>query len=292
MSRTRRITIRRKEVKKEEMNLGKLTLVYLVMITFVTTGVIAVQPFGANLTFIDSERAPIDNASSIEALAGNVTEINIYGYSPTQTWQGYFGNVSGTVQLADANDNVLYNWSLASPEGEVYASRQGNTLDWTNVQCFNFTATGTEAGDEAATRGQTSLVGKNLTMLEAEYNITPDDVDGVDETFSLLGNHESGGALTHDLFYTNNLEFSAGECLSTHVFQTDGAVNGTVTDGEFQEVLLYEPSVDEVIFVAVLDEEDNTGFDGDFHDFQMLVLEDGHGTDVASTTYYFYVELE
>lgn len=279
------LTIKRRLKKK--MNLKKLTLLSLVMTVFLAVSVLAVQPFGAAPSQVKpSERAPIDAAQSYQSLAGNTSEIDISGYSPTQTWQGYFGNVSGTVQLADASDNVMYDWSLASPEGEVYASRNG-TLDWTLIQCFNYTATGAY-GDDSATAGDTSLTGMNLTQLEAAYNIASDDVDGVDETFTLNGSHESGEDYMHDMFYVNNLQFTEGECLSTSVFtDSDSAENNT-----FEEVLLYEPIAQQIIFAAILDEEDTTGFDSKFHDFEMLVLEDGHGTDIAETTYYFYVELE
>lgn len=269
------------------MNLRKQTVLSLVMVIFLAVGVMAVQPFGGETTFVKTERAEIDAAGNWTALAGNVTEIDIYGYSPTQTWQGYFGNVSGTVQLADFNDNVMYNWSLASPEGEVYASENGS-IDWTNIQCFNFTATGTQVSDGSATRGNTSLDGMNLAQIEALYNITWDDVDGVNETFSLAGTHESGEGFKHDMFYTNNLQFTEGECLSTTIFDTSGsALNNT-----FEEVLLYEPSSSAIIFAAILEEVDTLGFDDRNHDFQMLVLEDGHGTDVSERTYFFYVELE
>ena len=43
---------------------------------------------------------------------------------------------------------------------------------------------------------------------------------------------------------------------------------------------------------SALLEEDATGFDTASHDFEMLVLEDGHETDSAVTPYYFWVELE
>lgn len=271
------------------MNLRKLTFLLLVTSVFLTAGVLAVQPFGADsVTEENSTRAPMDPADSHDAIAGNVTEITVTAYSITQSWQGYFGNVSGTIMLADSSDNVMYNWSLAEPEGEIYATNASATLDWTNIQCFNFTAAGTFA-DDSANRGGTSQFGMNLTQLEAAYNITWDDVDGVNETFSLAGTHESGAGLEHDLFYTNNLEFAPGECLSTHVFSSP---SGEATDGTFQEVLLYEPDSQAVVFASILDEENPTGFDGKSHDFEMLVLENGHGTDIATTTYYFYVELE
>ena len=157
----------------------------------------AIQPFGANYTLVNSTRAPVDPAQSIQAQAGNVTEVNIHGYSPTQSWQGYFGNITGTIQLADANDNVMYNWSLASPQGEIYSSTS-SSLDWTQIQCFNFTATGIGSGNTVELEedwGNTSKNGMNLTELEAAYGIEWDDVDGVNETFNLQD---------HDAFFTNN----------------------------------------------------------------------------------------
>ncbi len=261
-------------------------LVTILMITLITPCVLAVRPYGANYTEVDTETAPTDPAASHDAYAGNVTELSVTGYSTTQSWQGYFGNVSGVVQLADSDDNVMYNWTLASPEGEIYAA-QNDSLEWSYIQCFNFTATGTY-GDDTGQAGATSLAGKNLSQLEADFGISWDDVDGVNETFSLDGHHESGEDLAHDLFYTANFEFAAGECLSTHIF-TD---SGSAEDSKFQEVLLYEPNAQVEVFTAILDEEDVTGFDNNYHDFEMLVLDDGHGTDTAPTTYYFYVEIE
>lgn len=264
----------------------RLFVVSFVLLSLVLGLVSAVQPFGAQTTFIDSERAPEDSAGNMSALAGNVTELNIFGYSITQSWQGYFGNVSGTIMLADSNDYVMYNWSLASPSGEVYAT-ENNSIVWTNVQCFNFTAAGTYA-DDTANRGGTSAFGMNLSQLESMYGIAFDDVDGVNETFSLTGNPEHGTGYVHDLFYTNNLQFDAGECLSTHIYDDTGGPENQ----SFQEVILYDPDTRSVLWTAILDEEDNLGFDQNYHDFEMIVPEDGHGTDIAERTYYFYVELE
>lgn len=240
----------------------------------------SVGPTGANITEERSETAPSDAPGSYEAQAGNVTELNIFGYSTTQSWQGYFGNVSGTIQLADGGDKVLYNWSLANPQGEVYASIN-SSITWTNIQCLNFTATGAGT-DESGNGGTTNLYGTNLTSLESNFNIASDDVDGVNETFTL------SGAGTHDLFYTSNNEFSEGECISTRVFGDSGQGESN----EFEEVLLYEPTSASVIFASLIEEASILGFDSRDYDFEMLVLEDGHGTDVDTTTYYFFVELE
>ena len=86
----------------------------------------AVVPFGATVSSVSNATAPADAAGQHPAIAGNVTEITLTAFTTTQSWQGYYGNVSGTIQLADASDNVLYNWSLASPEGEVYSTRNSS----------------------------------------------------------------------------------------------------------------------------------------------------------------------
>jgi hypothetical protein len=241
--------------------------------------VLAVEPFGATVTNLSSVRAPSDAAQGVDAIAGNVTELNIFGYSLTQSWQGYFGNVTGTIMLADSGDNVMYNWSLASPEGEIYASTNDSII-WSYIQCLNFDSDGTYA-DDTSNAGGTSAFGTNLTQLEDMFGIAYDDVDGVNETFTLLG---SG----HDRFYTNNFEFSEGECRNTQVFSNGGQGE----DNKFEEVLLYEPFTRSIVFASLLDEENPAGFDGNPHDFEMLVLEDGHLTDIAPTPYYFYIELE
>lgn len=261
-----------------EYTVGKGFVLVVALLFYFTGFVFAIIPFGANYSEISSETATADSPQSVEAQAGNVTELNIFGYSTTQTWQGYFGNVTGVIQLADVSDNIMYNWSLSSPRGEVYASVNDSVM-WTNVQCFNFTADGTYS-DDSSQAGATSFHGMNLTQIEDLFGIIFTDVDGVDETFDLLG------IGTHDIFYTNNLEFNEGECRSTRVFSNSGE-----EDNKFEEVLLYDPDTRSVIFTSLLD-EDILGFDGATHDFEMLVLENGHYSDVDTTTYYFYVELQ
>ncbi len=255
-----------------------IVLLVVVLLFNISLVVIAVEPFGASVNPLTSERAPQDSPQGINAVAGNVTELNIFGYSITQSWQGYFGNVTGVIMLADSSDKVMYNWSAASPQGEIYASTN-NSINWNYIQCFNFTSTGTYE-DDSLNAGGTSQYGTNLTILEGIFNIDSEDVDGVDETFYLFG---SG----HNRFFTNNREFSEGECRNTRMFSD--AKSGE--EDKFEEVLLYEPSTRSIVFASLLD-EDVFGFDNNPHDFEMIVLEDGHKTDTSTTTYYFWVELE
>jgi hypothetical protein len=213
-----------------------------------------------------------DGSSSVGAFAGNITEINIDGSSTSQSWQGYYGNVTGGMTLSDSEGSIFYNWTNAGSSGEVYASRNSSII-WTNIQCFNYTAMGNYTDDSAA-RGNTSQYGMNLTQLEAAYNISPEDTDGVNETFNLKD---------HRSFITNSLLFEENECNNIKLMNSSG-------DYVFEEVLLYAPDNKEVVFASLIN--DNTfGFDNKQHDFEMMVLEDGHGTDLELTDYYFYLEL-
>jgi hypothetical protein len=275
----------------EKNNLKKergLLVVVVAMIMAFSVMSVSAEPYGTSFTSVSNETAPADDPQSQNATAGYVSEIDVTGISTTQTWQGYFGNITGTIQLADVNDNQMYNWTLADPEGEIYASESG-TIDWSNIFCVNFTATGGQQDlcTGSGTPGETCEYGLNLTQIEDNYNIVVDDVDGVDETFA----SNFGG---HTQFYTNNLQFSPDECPSTHLFDSTGGAN----DGNYEEILLYEPnaggisSQGHVIFTSLIEGSSVNGFDGKDYDFEMLVLEDGHGTNTASTTYYFYVELQ
>lgn len=193
-------------------------------------------PTGANVTNLNNQTSPTDPAAAVSAIAGNVSELNIYGYSTTQSWQGYYGNITGSIKLADSNNKVMYNWSNTSPKGEIFATNN-SLVSWTNIECFNFSATGTFASDTSQ-RGGTSFYGMNLTQLETSYNISSNDVDGINETFNQFG---AGG---HQMFYTNHLQFSNGECRSTRIFSDAGSGEAN----KFEEALLYDPDSRSVVF--------------------------------------------
>ncbi len=240
---------------------------------------LAVQPDGAIVTPGTPQTAPTDAAGNNSAFAGNITYLAITGTGITPTWQGYFGNVSGAIELADSSGNVIYNWTLTEPSGEVYSSTN-SSITWGNIQCFNFTANGTGG---LGTAGSTNLGGANLTVLESTFNIGSSDADGVNETFSFVPAGDG-----HDAFTTASLSFGAGECLSTKLFNSGGGQ----ASNQFEEVLLFEPATSSVVFTSLLEEGALNGFNSQDNDFQMMVLEDGHNSDVSATPYFFFVEIE
>lgn len=201
-----------------------------------------------------------------QALAGNVTLMNIDARSITRFWQGYYGNITGTIVLGDADNFTMYQWAMASPHGEIYATHNTTaTINWSNLGCI-----------------------VNETLVQEELwlgtNQTGADVDDVNYTFDRYD---------HPSFYTGPLSFR--NCRTT-------SVNGTGNGIMFWEVLLQDngtdPAVttDDVVIYTSLIDQDRMGFDARTHDFQLLVGEPGAGTQSwpygTITNYYFYVELE
>ncbi len=211
-----------------------------------------------------SERGGFDTSPpiSVDAQAGNVTELEINVTSITKNWQGYFGNVSGKITLDNADNWTMYDWAYASPQGRIYSSRI-NSVSWANIDCMRF------EGDGSAY--------PNLTTEETGYlGANPNDGDGVDETFKYAN---------HSAFTVGSVNIPADTCNSTFLYVTDSAQMS-----QFSEVLLTDNSSNNSVVYTTLIEQNTIGFNNRTMDFQMIVGENGHGNS-AATQYYFWVEL-
>ncbi|MDA3836428.1 MAG: hypothetical protein PF542_02285 [Nanoarchaeota archaeon] len=226
----------------------KIYLFAVMIMSVLLSASFALAVNGASTVDVEnSTTAAITAATSTPALAGNVTELVISGSTTTQTWTGFFGNVSGAIELSDAAGKVMYNWSAANPSGKVLAS-VNQTVDWSNIACAS---------------------AANITALETAYQAT--GTDGVDETFvGTAGSHIIAGS-------------TLDSCSSTNVYDSTGT-----SGSSFEELLLWDGEA--AVFASIL-ENDATGYDNKSHDFEMLVLEDGHGNS-DTKDYYFFVELD
>ena len=217
-----------------------------------------------NLTQVSTERRTPLPASTLESVAGNVTQLTITGTTVTQAWAGYYGQISGVLTLDNADNKTLYNWSLTHPEGEIYASTAAVDFRESNVFCYNYT--------------EKFAADLSLQEYEASLSISDSDADGVNETFTF--------GLAHNSFYAGYNAISANSCAAVHLFGGSGAPSE-----DFQELLLYDNTSKNVVFATLIN-TDKPGFTGDSYDFEMILAEDGHSGDTTPTTYFFYVELE
>lgn len=239
----------------------------MVLLIMIAAYVWAVPTAPDTITHIKDERVSTTPAFNTRALAGNVTLMNMDARTITRYWQGYYGNITGTIVLGDANNYTMYQWAMASPQGEIYAVHNlTHTINWTNLGCVS---------NDTLRHEETWLA----------MNESGADEDNINYTF---------GRYDHPQFYVGPLSFT--NCRST-------SVNGTGDGNFFSEILLQDNGTDNavsdndsvVIYTAIIT-QDTQGFDGSNHDFQMLVTEPGSGAESwpfgTITNYYFYVELE
>jgi len=248
--------------------LNVLVMLALVMMPIAYAQLIPTQPEGpTTLDVVETSRRTPSAAATLEALAGNVTQISIIGNTVTQTWQAYYGNISGTITLDDAMNNTIYNWQLASPEGEIYSSESPIDFTYGNIFCYDFNMTDT---------GYSAF--NTLAEYELLLGLESDDADGIDETF--------GESTSYDPFYVASRYINT-TCPTTQMYDQNEAKD----PNKFQELLLYDNTSNKMVYTSLIN-NNALGFNNQYWDFEMIVGEDGHYGDTTTTTYYFYVELE
>jgi len=269
-------------MKKDLVSLFSAIVVLTAIFGFTLYNVMGAVPLGPD-SITDNGDETLDSgnypAENITAYAGNISNIDFDVISQTKHWQGYYGDITGVITLDDADNYTLYDWPNAEPKGEMYATPISTTPAWATVICFNFTG-----GSDGGGLG-------NVTYWETYYNMTYNDVDGIDETFNMTQHP------TFDIGDVNTI--TTDTCPSTYLHMSD-----LFQEDKWSQILLEDEDGD-IIFTTIIendDEANNTDIQGykDIAftpDFQLIVAEDGTsrngGTINTDTTpYYFYLDLE
>ncbi len=213
----------------------------------------AANPLGAEeVERIESSRYNDSiTPDSIQAQAGNLTEVSLNATGVTKTWQGFYGNVTGSLILADSTGNNFYDWNVSNPSGSVFASRD-DSISWTSVAC---------------------LSGAEITAEETFLDRDPTDPDSVTNTFS----------------DTNHPQLQVGTQTLDNCPTTQAYGDGGSQDSEFWQILL--GSEGNTIYTTILEDAATLGFNERPWHFQLLVGENGHTGAGSTTEYFFYVEL-
>jgi hypothetical protein len=242
----------------KSMNWNTGVCVVLLAIMAIVVMAISVSADPAAPTALNAVQTSTRNLSTLPAQTmgaqgGNVTEMNIQALTITQSWQGYYGNISGVITLQDSTNSTFYNWSLTSFQGRVYATR-ANSITWSQVNCTNST---------------------NRTSEETFLGQTASDGDSVTNTFNTT---------THPGFtVAGTAVIAPNSC-----FSTNGYVNNN-TQANSYDMLLLSPTNGQIIYATIANSS-TVGFDGRQHDFQLLVGENEKVGNIGATTYYFWTE--
>ncbi len=141
-----------------------ITLMAYAMVFTLGIGFALAAPQAGQSTIGATGQYSAPAANSVTAGGGNVTEVNVSSNQGTQKWQGFYGNVSGSLKLGDGS-STFYDWTGVTFQG-VFASPDSN-VNWGN-------------GITAVTSASTP----NLATLDTDYGFTSSDADSINNTFS------------------------------------------------------------------------------------------------------------
>ncbi|MBR9706411.1 hypothetical protein GOV14_05225 [Candidatus Pacearchaeota archaeon] len=188
----------------------------------------------------------------INISGGYIATMNISATIQNPRWKAFVGWVSGSFTLDDSGGSTIYDWSLATITGRVYATRNSTSVAWSSINCSNITYLETE--------------NSNMDHTSNDDNIT--------KTFENR---------THNSFWVGSTFILANTCPTVKTY-----VNGVVQFADFHETALYDGY--NHVYATIL-EDNATGYDGAGYDFQLLVPENGAPNFTSSTSYYLYVEI-
>jgi hypothetical protein len=227
-----------------------LFVVVLFLFSFVSS-----LPEGPSLSEMTNSTKTSSPAVMINTSGGYISTVNLSLFSQNVRWKAFVGNVTGSFSLEDASGSMIYDWSLTTIGGQVYATRNDtSSIAWTSIVCAS---TAVVESENAALNHTGSI-----------DNITATFSSGDHFGFSVGGQVIADNACDHSL-YTYDDSGSQTSFFS-EVIVTDGASG--------------------LIYVTKI-EDDETGYNGASYDFQMMVPEVGLGGWTGSTAYYLYVEL-
>lgn len=111
----------------------------ILIISFVTvmlSGIVSAEPTGQTPT-VGTPATYDPAAGSATAKGGNITNITFSNMlTSTNKWQGYYGNVSGSIILGTAAGDKMFEWPVSTMAGQVFASQDTdvNFTEWVALQ--------------------------------------------------------------------------------------------------------------------------------------------------------------
>jgi hypothetical protein len=243
--------------QNERLNFAYFLFILLIFFSYLSlTNALPEGPNWLNVT-ANETRSP-NSLYGYNISGATVSTFNMSAQVTTSKWKAVVGWLSGSFTLADASGSKIFDWSLSTFSGQVYATRNSSTVDWTNINCAN------------------------TTILERENSALnhTNPSDNITKTFS---------DTTHHAFTVSSTSISADKCPTTNLY-----VNNATNTTDFEEVALWdgptEDSYGNLIYATLL-ESRLTGFDSNKYDFEMILPEVGLAGYTGRTAYYLYVEI-
>lgn len=241
-------------IKSPKIAFSKVIAIMFALILLIPL-VFANIPTGPTVVYNTTETANIAPSTLINTSGGTFTTLFLNVTSQNYRWKAYVGNVTGKLTLDDSGNKSIYDWSLSTVTGNVYATRN-SSIDWSSLSCAQRTTIYSE---------------------ESSLGLVTSKEDSINSTFNNT---------IHKSFYAANSFITNSTCPAIATYLNDAAQTPDES-ASFQEILL-EDSMNRMVYSTVI-ESSVLGFDNNPYDFQMIVADDE--STLSATPYYFYVEL-
>jgi hypothetical protein len=251
--------------EKKSVNLffiAALAIFVIAIMLLIRVG--AVDPGGPDsVVLLENETKNTTAMQTINISGGRIATLDLNATIQNPRWKAFVGNVTGKFTLMDSAAAVVFDWTITSITGRIYATANSSALSWSVVNCSNVT----------------SLESEN-----AKFNHTRAD-DNITKTFNATFNSSDNRTLSgsHNPFYAAGRYIPASTCPTLNTYK-----NSASQDTDFEEVALYDNS--NMIYATLL-EENVAGYNNENYDFQMIVPEIGLADFSGATAYYLYVEI-
>ena len=214
------LTLRTKKKSDQIERVTELSKTIFMFVIFVMFGLtilsgtisnVTAMPIGPIITYNSTTNASIRPAAVITTAGGTFTTLLLNTTGQTYRWKAYIGNISGKLALADATNKSIFDLTVTSSTGEVYATRSNTAVDWNSVSCADSTLINNE----------------DLFM-----NMSLGSPDTINKTFNNT---------IHKSFYVGATRISNSTCraIATYV---NGSPQTPSENSVFQEILLKDGS--------------------------------------------------
>ena len=266
---------------------GKLNTFFLILVLSFILSLLftAVQglPAGPTITVLGNSTKATSAGTKINSTinasispGGYIFTVSLDSQQQNTRWKAYVGNVTGTLTLDDANSNTIFQWSLSTVTGEVYATRGSSTINWSGINC-------TWRGERVPFYNESNRSVEELENIALSQTNKDDNIT----TSFRYANHSQ--------IVVGSVIIPKNTCFAANTWQKSKAQSFADSDSaNFTQVILYDGtnvSNGNIIYETKI-ENDMIGYRADStYDFQILLPENGATGFSSSTAYYFYVEL-
>ena len=165
--------------------------------------------------------------STDSAKGGFVTEMNLDAAAVTAKWQGYYGNITGSIVLEDSQGNNMFTWAWLPAQGaEVIATTNTAIPTWSAIA-----ATNADAMTAMETRWEWDAGGSDSPAITFDHESDSVTIAGVEVT-TTRGTNSLGGGFA-EVVITDGATAAKEDFLFVGIMSDDTeAYDGTAKDFE------------------------------------------------------------